>query len=202
MIARLTGRLAEKELDHLVIDVAGVGYLVQIGSNTFYALPEPPGEVTLQVRTVVREDDIALYGFLSSLEKRLFVHLNSVSKVGPKAAMSLLSAFTAADLLGAIAGADVRALSKVSGIGKKTAERIIVDLGDKAVKLMQESDLETPAGSPKLDAADQDAVSALINLGFKEATALDSVATARRELDENASLEDVIRAALRRQAKG
>ncbi len=202
MIARLTGKLAEKELTHLVLDVGGVGYLVTISANCFYALPEPPAEVKLLVHTAVREDDISLYGFLTDLEKRLFALLISVSKVGPKAAMSLLSSLSAENLLGAIAGGDAKSLATVSGIGKKTSERIIVDLGDKATKLLAEAKLDPPSPPPKLDAADRDALSALTNLGFKEAEAERAVATARQRLGDDADFEAVIRAALQRQAKG
>jgi holliday junction DNA helicase RuvA len=202
MIASLAGRLAEKELSHVIVDVGGVGYLVAISANCFYALPEPPASVKLLIHTIVREDDISLYGFLTPLEKRLFARLLSVSKVGPKAAMNLLSAFSAADLLAAIASQDAKALGKVTGIGKKTAERIIVDLGDKAAKLMEEAMLEPALPVPKLAAADRDALSALLNLGFKEAEAERAVAEARRAAGDEADLETVIRAALKRQAKG
>jgi len=202
MIARIAGRLVEKELDHVVVDVGGVGYLVQVSANTFYSLPEPPAEVVLFVRTIVRDDDIALYGFLVPLEKVLFARLISVSGVGPKAAMNLLAAIAAPELLATIAAGDARALAKVPGIGKKTAERLIVDLAEKAAKILQEAKLDAPTPPPRLATADQDAVSALVNLGFKEPTAVDSVAEARRQVGDDATLEDVIRAALRRQAKG
>ncbi|MDP8221922.1 MAG: Holliday junction branch migration protein RuvA [Candidatus Lernaella stagnicola] len=202
MIARLAGRLAEKELTRVVVDVGGVGYAVNISANCFYALPEPPAEVTLLIHTSVREDDISLYGFLTALEKNLFRHLVSVSNVGPRAAMNLLSAFKAEDLLSAIANQDAKALSTVTGIGKKTAERILVDLGDKAGKLLAEAEIELPAPPSPLSVAERDALSALVNLGFRETEAESAVARARQVVGPDAGLEDLIRAALRRHAKG
>jgi Holliday junction DNA helicase RuvA len=200
MIARLTGQLAHKQLGQVIVDVSGVGYLVCISHNCFYQLPEPPGLVTLLVHTCVREDDIALYGFLTDLEKQLFAMLISVSKVGPKAAMSLLSHFSAADLLTAIADQNARALAKVHGIGQKTAERILVDLTDKAAALLQESKAEAIPVRPAR--ADDDAVSALLNLGYRENEAEHAVGMARHALGADAALPDVVRAALKRLAKG
>lgn len=201
MIAQLRGQLATKEIDHVVVDVRGVGYRVFISANCFYALPEPPAEVTLLIHTVVREDAFQLFGFHTPLDKRLFSLLLSVSGVGPKSALAALSGFTAEDLLAAIAGGDGRTLSKVPGIGKKTAERIIVDLYDKANALARETNV-APTVVATVSAADQDAVSALLNLGFKQNAAEKTVADTRREMGEQASLEDIVRGALKRMMKG
>jgi Holliday junction DNA helicase RuvA len=201
MIARLTGQLAAKELDHVVVDVSGVGYLVSISTNCFYALPEPPGAVTLHVHTAVREDDISLYGFSTALERRVFGLLISVSKVGPKAAMALLSAFQADQMLAAIAAGDARALAKVRGIGAKTAERILVDLTDKAAALLPEAKLAAIDHVPRPARADDDAISALLNLGYRPAEAEARVAEARKTLGESAAIPEVVRAALKRLAR-
>jgi len=201
LIAQLQGALAEKQISHVVVDVGGVGYRVFITTNCFYALPEPPEAVTLLIHTVVREDAFHLYGFLTELERRLFALLLSVSGIGPKNALAALSGFTAEDLLAAIAANDGKKISKVPGIGKKTAERIVVDLSDKAAALMQEAKVE-PSRPVTVSNVDQDAVSALINLGYREAAAEQAVAAARHEAGEQASLEDIIRAALKRMMKG
>ena len=190
-----------KEIDHVVVDVHGVGYRIFISTNCFYALPEPPTPVTLLIHTEVREDAIHLYGFLTPLERRLFRMLLSVSGIGPKSALTTLSGFTARDLLAAIAAADARALSKIPGIGKKTAERIIVDLRDKSALLAQELSVEH-AAPLAVSVADRDAVSALHNLGFKETDAERAVAEARHQLGAPASLEDIVRSALKRMMKG
>jgi Holliday junction DNA helicase RuvA len=202
MIARLAGELAAKELDRVVVDVGGVGYLIWISANCFYALPEPPDSVTLLIHTAVREDDISLYGFLTELEKRLFTMLLSVGKVGPKAAMALLSQFQAPDLLGAIADGNAKVLAKAPGIGLKTAERIVVDLSDKARGMLTEQKVSAARVLPAASRADADAVSALLNLGYRAADAERVVGEARRALGEAAELQDVVRAALKRLAKG
>ena len=202
MIARLTGQLAEKELDHVIVDVGGVGYWVNISTQAFYALPEPPALVSLLIHTAVREDDISLYGFTSAMEKRLFLMLDSVSKVGPRAAMNMLSNLQPADMLQAIAAGDTRALAKVHGIGKKTAERLVVELGEKATALLQEAKLETPPPTARLHGTDLDAVSALVNLGYRPAEAEQAVAEVRQTLGESVSLPELVRATLKRIAKG
>ncbi len=201
MIAQLAGVLVVKEIGHVVIDVHGVGYRVFISTNCFYALPEPPAPVTMLIHTVVREDAFHLFGFLTPLERQLFRLLLSVSGIGPKSALAALSGYAARDLLGAIAAADTRALAKIPGIGKKTAERIIVDLRDKSAALAQEEGAEIVA-PVTVSAADRDAVSALTNLGFKEGAAEQAVAEARAQLGLSASLEDIVRSSLKRMMKG
>ncbi len=201
MIARLTGKLTDKDLNQIVVDVHGVGYRVFISANCFYSLPEPPQEVSLLVHTVVREDAFHLYGFLTELERKLFTMLISVSGVGPKAALAMLSGFAAPDLLARIAGGEVSALTKAPGIGKKTAERIVVDLADKAAALAQETRVDVSAHRPKTG-VDHDAISALLNLGFKDSAAEQAVAQARAELGDQSSLEAIIRLALKKMMKG
>jgi Holliday junction DNA helicase RuvA len=201
LIAQLSGALVIKEIDQVVVDVHGVGYRVFISTNCFYALPEPPAPVTLLVHTEVREDAFRLFGFLTPLERRLFRMLLSVSGIGPKSAMAALSGYAAPDLLASIAAADARALSRIPGIGKKTAERIIVDLRDKSAVIAQEESVgaTTPL---TVSGADRDAVSALHNLGFKESDAERAVSEARSQLGPQAGLEDIVRSALKRMMKG
>jgi Holliday junction DNA helicase RuvA len=164
MIARLSGVLFEKQPDRVVLDVGGVGYAVAISFQTFQELPEPGTAAALLVYTHVREDTLALFGFASDREKKLFEMLISVSGVGPKLALTLLSGIPADDLLGALAKGDARRLVSIPGIGKKTAERLTLELKEKAEKLFV-----PPAGGPGIEA--QDVVSALVNFGYKKSEA-------------------------------
>jgi Holliday junction DNA helicase RuvA len=164
MIARLSGVLAEKLPDRVVLDVGGVGYAVAISFQTFQDLPESGSAAVLLVHTHVREDTLALFGFASEREKKLFEMLISVSGVGPKLALTLLSGIPAEDLLGALARGDARRLVSIPGIGKKTAERLTLELREKAEKLFV-----PPAGGPGVDA--QDVVSALVNFGYRKSDA-------------------------------
>jgi len=164
MIARLSGVLLEKLPDRVVLDVGGVGYAVAISFQTYQDLPDAGGPAALLVHTHVREDMLALFGFASEREKKLFEMLISVSGVGPKLALTLLSGIPAEDLLGALAKGDARRLVSIPGIGKKTAERLTLELKEKAEKLFV-----PPAGGPGVEA--QDVVSALVNFGYKKSEA-------------------------------
>ncbi len=164
MIARLSGVLLEKLPDRVVLDVGGVGYAVAISFQTYQELPEAGSPAALLVHTHVREDMLALFGFASEREKKLFEMLISVSGVGPKLALTLLSGIPADDLLGALARSDARRLVSIPGIGRKTAERLTLELKEKAEKLFV-----PPAGGPGVDA--QDVVSALVNFGYKKSEA-------------------------------
>ncbi len=164
MIARLSGILFEKLPDRVVLDVGGVGYAIAISFQTYQELPDAGGSVALLVHTHVREDTLALFGFASDREKKLFEMLISVSGVGPKLALTLLSGIPADDLLGALARGDARRLVSIPGIGKKTAERLTLELKEKAEKLFV-----PPAGGPGIEA--QDVVSALVNFGYRKSDA-------------------------------
>lgn len=197
MIALLSGEIAFKSIDHLILDVGGVGYRLLIPLSTFYALPEQ-GQVRLQVYTHVREDAIQLYGFLSAEEKEMFILLLGVSGIGPKLAVNILSHIPAQGLKDALAGGDVKRLATLPGIGKKTAERLVLELKEKVQKL----GLPLPApgaaaGSPPVGAPDtlEDILSALVNLGYKENQARKVLEA--MEVPPGASLEEVLKGALK-----
>src|SRR5215467_4909845 len=134
MIGRLTGRLAAKATDHVLLDVGGVGYLVHIPLSTFYELPEAESAASLFVHTHVREDTLALYGFLTERERALFQLLMSVAGIGPRVALTVLSGIPPAELVEALRQGDVRRLVAIPGVGKKTAERMVLELADKVVR--------------------------------------------------------------------
>lgn len=169
MIALLTGRLAHKAPDSVILDVNGVGYRVQIPFSTYFDLPEPGATVTLNIHTHVKEDAIHLYGFRTVAEKQTFQLLIGVSGIGPKMARDILSNIAPGELSLAIAGSDLARLSAIPGIGRKTAERLVVELREK----MQKLDLPTPSRQTAATAAtpdiSDDVASALVNLGYKEA---------------------------------
>src|SRR5215471_7661749 len=132
MIGRLTGRLAEKNPDQVILDVGGVGYLVHIPLSTFYELPELESPASLWVHTHVREDTLALYGFLTERERALFLLLIGVAGIGPRVALTVLSGIPPSELVVALRNQDVRRLIAVPGVGKKTAERMVLELAEKA----------------------------------------------------------------------
>ena len=199
MIARLRGTLVERRPDHLVLDVGGVGYRVFISLNTFYDLPEPGAVLELLVHTVVRDDAIHLYGFREAGERAAFLALISVTGVGPKLAQGILSGIAPADLWLAVRAQDAQRLTKVPGVGKKTAARLVVELEGKTPDLGPgpEAAPARPAGQP---AAMDDAVSALTNLGYAEAAALQAVRKALQELGGEPAVEALLRQALKRLA--
>ncbi|MCL4401525.1 MAG: Holliday junction branch migration protein RuvA [Acidobacteria bacterium] len=162
MIALLRGTLLEKHPNQAIVDVGGVGYDVTIPVSTFSKLPDSGTEVRLRIHTHVREDALALYGFLSADEKMLFEKLIGVSGIGPKLAVTVLSGMLAADLLGAIRRGETERLVRIPGVGKKTAERMILELRD---KLPTAAAGEQAAPAAALSAVDQDVLSALLNLG-------------------------------------
>src|SRR5215468_7932482 len=163
MIGRLTGRLATKSPDHILLDVGGVGYQVHIPLSTFYELPEAESPASLWVHTHVREDALALYGFLTERERTLFLLLLGVTGIGPRVALTVLSGIPPSELVAALRAQDVRRLVAVPGVGKKTAERMVLELAEKVDALAGEP---TP-GAPETVAAD-DVVSALVNLGYRK----------------------------------
>jgi holliday junction DNA helicase RuvA len=175
MIGRLTGRLAARATDHVLLDVGGVGYLVHIPLSTFYELPETESPVSLWIHTHVREDTLALYGFLSERERSLFQLLLGVAGIGPKVALTVLSGIPPSELVEALRKQDVRRLVAIPGVGKKTAERMVLELAQKVEKLGG----ETAPGAPAAVAAD-DVVSALVNLGYRRSEAERSVETVAR----------------------
>lgn len=197
MIARLTGILAESSSDHAVIDVAGVGYLVQASTRTLSAIGSIGGQVMLFTEMQVREDAITLFGFGSAGERDWFRLLTSVQGVGGRVALAILSVLDPEELSRAVASGDKAMIARANGVGPKLAQRIAMELRDKvgAVEL-------GPAGAsaPK-GGASADALSALTNLGFRPAEANAAVAAAVAELGDAASLDGLVRLALRKAAR-
>ncbi len=180
MIGQLRGILLEKHPNEALVDVQGVGYQVSIPVSTFSALPDPGMEVKLRIHTHVREDAIALFGFFTSEEKGLFERLISVSGIGPKLGITVLSGLPVAELVGAIRSGNLAQLTRVPGIGKKTAERLVLELRDKLEGLGG----KMPAGSPaaparSLSAVEEDVLSALMNLGCAKPAAEAAIKKAR-----------------------
>lgn len=163
MIGRLTGRLAEKSPDQLLLDVGGVGYLVHIPLSTFYELPEVESPTSLFVHTHVREDTLALYGFLSERERSLFLLLLTVAGIGPRVALTVLSGMPPSELVEALRKQDVRRLVSVPGVGKKTADRMVLELSEKVQKFAA-----APAAEAVPSVAADDVISALVNLGYRK----------------------------------
>ena len=191
MIAHLRGRLLARRPNQVVVDIAGVGYDVTISVPTFSELPPAGGEVALHIHTHVREDQIALYGFLRREEKELFEKLIMVSGIGPKLAITILSGMPAEDMISSIRGNDVLRLTRIPGIGRKTAERMVVELRDKLATL----DREPRQMLPALSAVQEDVVSALVNLGYQHLVAEKALRQAAQN-DSGESFELLFRACL------
>lgn len=199
MINFLHGKLVESLPTQVTVDVHGVGYEVLIPLSSFDKLPPPGSEVKLLTHLAVREDAHVLYGFMSPAERDLFrLLIHTVSGIGPKIALNVLSGMNVTALRGAVAGGDVKALSQISGVGKKTAERIIVELRD---KIGAAGMWEAASAQRALSSADQrlnDAVLALLALGFKQLEAHDAVRAAQAVLGETATVENLVRACLKK----
>jgi Holliday junction DNA helicase RuvA len=188
MIAHLRGKLIARHPNQVIVDAMGVGYDVTISVPTFSELPPAGGEVSLHIHTHVREDQIALYGFLRPEEKNLFEKLIGVSGIGPKLAITILSGMPADEMTASIRGNDVARLTKIPGIGRKTAERMVLELRDKL----------PPVGTdqvhvvPSLSAIQEDVLSALMNLGYQRAGAEKALLS----IEKNGSFDAMFRAAL------
>jgi len=174
MIGRLTGRLASKAPDQILLDVAGVGYLVHIPLSTFYELPEVEKPASLWIHTHVREDALSLFGFLTERERSLFLLLLGVAGIGPKVALTVLSGIPPSELVAALRKQDVRRLVAIPGVGKKTAERMVLELTEKVAAFAEEAPPETAA------VAAEDVISALVNLGYRRTDAERSVESIAR----------------------
>jgi Holliday junction DNA helicase RuvA len=198
VISRLTGRLLDKGPNRIVIDVHGVGYDVQIPLTTFYGLGEPGAEVSLRVHTHVREDALALYGFSTGLELKLFEQLIGVSGIGPRLALSVLSGIESTDLVRAVRHGDVGRLTAIPGVGKKTAERIGLELKDR-LKLIVEPEAEDSAQSGAEPDMRGDLLSALLNLGYHRQLADRAVDAALA--GQPGTFEQVLRQALKELAR-
>jgi Holliday junction DNA helicase RuvA len=193
VIARLAGTLVAKQVQRLVIDVGGVGYDVTVPLSTVYTLGEPGARVTLRVHTHVREDAIQLFGFGTELEQSLFERLVGVSGIGPRVAISVLSGIEPPELVRAISQGDVARLTRIPGVGRKTAERLVVELRDRLPEL---AGVETTAEAEPRDEVRNDVLSALANLGYQRAAA-DKAVDKVLARDATREFEVVLREALR-----
>jgi Holliday junction DNA helicase RuvA len=192
MIAHLRGKLLVKHPNQVVIETCGVGYEVNISVPAFSELPATGSEVALHIHTHVREDVIALYGFLHPAEKLLFEKLMTVSGIGAKLAITILSGMAANEMAGAIRGNDVARLTKIPGIGKKTAERMVLELRD---KLPPQAGSSSPT-APAMSATEEDVLSALVNLGYQRPAAEKALANALKGSRSGESFDAVFREAL------
>ncbi len=201
MITFLHGKLVEALPTQVTVDVNGVGYEVLIPLSSYDKLPQPGHEIRLLTHLAIREDAHTLYGFVTATERDLFrLLINAVSGIGPKTALNILSGMNATAFRGAVARSDVKALSQISGVGRKTAERIVVELKD---KIGMAGTWEAASAERALSPEDQkvnDAVLALIALGFKQADAHGSVRKVLAALGAQASSEDLVRACLKQGA--
>ena len=193
MIAHLRGKLLAKHPNQAIVDTGGVGYDVTISVPTFSDLPGIGGEVTLHIHTHVREDAIALYGFLRSAEKILFEKLITVSGIGPKLAITILSGMPADEMVNAIRGSDIARLTRIPGIGKKTAERMVLELRDK-LPVQKHGEI---AAVPALSSVEEDVLSALVNLGYQRSAAEKALCSVSR----NGPFDVMFRGALASLAK-
>jgi holliday junction DNA helicase RuvA len=199
VIAFLRGRILEKHPNRVVVDVAGVGYDVAVPLSTFYGLADAGAEVALRVHTHVREDTIALFGFATVLEQQLFERLLGISGIGPKVALAVLSGMEPPDLVRAIEQGDVARLTTIPGVGKKTSERIVLEMKDR-VPRPEPSAVASAADAAPASLRD-DLVSALVNLGYHRPLAEKSVDAALKALGPREGFERTLKQALRELAK-
>ncbi len=201
MIAQLTGLLALVEADRCVVDVHGVGYLVQASTRTLSSLPHPPEVARVLVETVVREDAILLYGFAEAAERDWFRLLTTVQGVGAKVALGILSALSPRDLVAIIASADRASLTRAPGVGTRLADRILGELKDKAGVMPTGSGTAVASGSAAGGGVEGDALAALAGLGFRRVEAHPVVGRVVERLGQGARLDAVIRDSLKELAR-
>ncbi len=198
MIGQLRGKLTERRPNQVMLDVAGVGYLVQIPLSTFSVLAPLNSDVTLLIHTHVREDQFTLYGFLTAREKQIFEMLLTVSGVGPSLALKILSGMRIGELLPAIRNSDLALLERIPGIGRKTAERIVVELRDKAAALEPPEAGKLAARSP----LESDVASALLNLGYEARSVERTLEQIRKSGAAENDFNALLRAALQQLGGG
>jgi holliday junction DNA helicase RuvA len=202
MIASLTGRLAFKSPSQITLDVQGVGYEVFIPLSTFYSLPDINESTSLRVHTHLREDAIQLFGFLTAAEKGAFILLTGISGIGPKLALSVLSTLSVTDLVSAIQSGDMEKLATVPGIGKKSAGRIVLELKDKVERLQAVPAAVATVAGDESSRVDDDALSALVNLGYRAQEAKDIIKRITQSQSSPMPLKDLIRETLKELARG
>jgi Holliday junction DNA helicase RuvA len=207
MIAHLSGTLLYKQTTTVILDVGGVGYEVTIPLSTFYDLEDAGANIKLRIYTHVREDALQLYGFKTARERELFQQLISVSGIGPKLGITMLSGMSADEIIASIRTSNLARLTSIPGVGRKTAERLVIELRDKIAALSSpalEEEFAAQAGAGAAvseDAARDDALSALINLGYQKAAAEKAITAATQE-GGDVSVEAILRRALRTLARG
>ena len=198
MIALISGKIVYKGISHVIVDVQGVGYRIFIPLTTFYELPEAGQIITLHVHTNVKQDAINLFGFYTVQERDLFQLMISVSGIGPKMSMNILSGISAQELLRAISGGNVGKLVNIPGVGKKMAERLILELKEKVIKKMMLE--ETPAADDQHQTNEiimEDALSALVNLGYKSSVAKDALDKALHSSEEELEMDKLLKKTLK-----
>jgi len=198
VIAHLRGTILEKQPNRVVVDVGGVGYDVAVPLSTFYGLADPGGQVALRVHTHVREDAITLFGFATPLELDLFERLIGISGIGPKVGLAVLSGIEPPELIGAIERGDLARLTAIPGVGRKTSERIVLELKD---RLPKATSAPLAAGQGDAPVLRDDLVSALINLGYHRPLAEKAVDAAFTAVGRDAGFEHTLKRALRELAK-
>lgn len=198
MIGRLTGKVTLISPGEIIVDVAGVGYQVKISYNTYYQVSDNEDYVTLLVHTHVREGDISLYGFSDDMERKLFRMLISISGIGPKLAINILSGISPDDLISAVENVSIARLNAIPGVGKKTAERISIEMRDK-IKHLTDKDIPSSFRKPDDDTetvSRHEIISALINLGFKRQNAEMAFDKSIRTVEESSNFEVVLKQCL------
>ncbi len=197
MIAHIQGRLHFKSPENLIIDVDGVGYQVHVPLTTFYELPDVGNTVALHIHTHVREDALQLYGFQAQEEKALFVRLMGVAGIGPRLAVNILSGISPAELAECLGQGDLARLISIPGVGRKTAERIMVEMRDKLPALAADRDIALSVKNAADEAVMNDAISALVNLGYKKGVARKAIDEAIERLEGELNLESLLKESLR-----
>ena len=200
MIAALEGRLTEKHPSRIVVDVQGVGYEVHVPLSTFYELGEPGSDVSLRIHTHVREETLALFGFASTLELQLFERLISVNGIGPRLALTALSGIEPPELVRSVRQGDVARLTGIPGVGKKTAERMVVELRDNLPNIASADTVPASLIKGEADDLRGDVISALLNLGYHRQLAEKAINAALKGSDD-LIFEDLLRQALRELAR-
>jgi Holliday junction DNA helicase RuvA len=197
MIARISGLLIYKSISHVIVDAHGIGYRIFVPLTTFYELPDSSQPITLHIHTHVKEDAINLFGFNSCEEKRVFQLMISVSGIGPKLAMNILSGISARELIVAVSQGNLNRLVRIPGVGKKMAERMILELKDKMIKMDSYEMVDKDINELSMDDMKGDALSALINLGYKNQAAKSALAKVIDEFPEPMTLEILLKRTLK-----
>jgi Holliday junction DNA helicase RuvA len=197
MIAHIQGRLHFKSPEQLIIDVDGIGYQVHVPLTTFYELPDVGNTVALHIHTHVREDALQLYGFQAQEEKALFIRLMGVAGIGPRLAVNILSGISPAELRESLQQGDLARLISIPGVGRKTAERIMLEMRDKLPALAADRDIALSVKSAAAEAVMNDAISALVNLGYKKGVAQRAIDQAQQRLQGEMTLESLLKESLR-----